>query len=101
MLSVSIRPPGEKQAKPGWASFGLSSKPWVKVKVVRSCNQANAAGRCSPMTCPLRGEFPGAVSHVTARGDGREMIFLEEADWRLLLDLREHAIERFGWRCLA
>jgi REP-associated tyrosine transposase len=48
------------------------------------------------MTRPLRGEFPGAVYHVTACGDGREVIFREEADWRLWLALLEHAMERFG-----
>jgi len=48
------------------------------------------------MTRPLRVEFPGAVYHITARGDGREVIFLEDADWRRLLDLLEETIKRFG-----
>ena len=35
------------------------------------------------MTRPLRIEFPGALYHVTCRGDRREDIFFDEAD-RLL-----------------
>ncbi len=52
--------------------------------------------------CPARcvGNFP-VPSHLTARGDGREVIFREEADWRLWLALLEHTMERFGWRCPA
>jgi hypothetical protein len=32
------------------------------------------------MARPLRLEFRGAVYHVTARGDGRERIFLDDED---------------------
>ena len=53
------------------------------------------------MTRPLRVEFPGAVSHLTARGDGREVIFLEKADWRRLLGLLEETMKRFEWHCHA
>ncbi len=39
------------------------------------------------MTRPLRLEFPGAVYHLTARGDWREDIFLDDADRQTFLDL--------------
>ena len=37
------------------------------------------------MARPLRIEFPGALYHVTSRGNAREAIFLEDADRRLFL----------------
>ena len=39
------------------------------------------------MSRPLRIEFPGAVYHVTSRGDRREAIFLTDADRAGLLDI--------------
>jgi REP element-mobilizing transposase RayT len=53
------------------------------------------------MSRPLRIEFPGAVYHVTARGDRREPIFLDDEDRQLLLDLLAQALERFDARALA
>jgi hypothetical protein len=37
------------------------------------------------MARPLRIEFPGAVYHVTSRGDRREPIFVDDEDRRALL----------------
>lgn len=37
------------------------------------------------MTRPLRIEFPGAVYHVTSRGDRRESIFADDDDRVALL----------------
>ena len=34
----------------------------------------------TPMTRQLRLEFPGAIYHVTARGNARAIIFLEDED---------------------
>jgi REP element-mobilizing transposase RayT len=53
------------------------------------------------MARPLRVEFPGAVYHVTARGDGREVIFMDDADRRLFLAVVEHVLDRLTWRCHA
>lgn len=53
------------------------------------------------MARPLRLEFPGALYHVTARGDRREPIFEDEADREELLAIFEHALERFDAVCLA
>lgn len=37
------------------------------------------------MARPLRIEFPGALYHVTSRGDRREDIFVDDADRATLL----------------
>ena len=53
------------------------------------------------MARPLRIEFPGALYHVTARGNARAPIFLEDADRQLLLATLGDANERHGWLCHA
>jgi putative transposase len=53
------------------------------------------------MARPLRVEFPGGVYHVTARGDGREDIFLDEEDRQRFLAVLGHTIERCDWHCHA
>ena len=49
------------------------------------------------MSRPLRIECAGALYHVTARGDGKEDIYLEEADRRLYLDVLGHVCNRYNW----
>ncbi len=49
------------------------------------------------MARPLRIEYPGAVYHVTARGNARGDIFLDDADRTAFLELLGRAIERLGW----
>jgi putative transposase len=53
------------------------------------------------MTRPLRIEFPGAVYHVTSRGDRREAIFEDDADREALLGVVAQACERFDASVLA
>jgi len=53
------------------------------------------------MTRPLRIEFPGAIYHVTSRGNARGPIFKDEGDRLVFLEVLEHAIERFNWLCHA
>ena len=53
------------------------------------------------MARPLRIEFPGAVYHVTARGDRREPIFVDDQDRHGLLDIAGHALGRFDAQMLA
>jgi putative transposase len=53
------------------------------------------------MARPLRIEFPGAVYHVTTRGNGREDIFVGNSDRMVFLALLTELIERFGWLCHA
>ncbi len=55
----------------------------------------------SDMARPLRIEFPGALYHLTARGDGREDICLDDEDREQFLALLGGACERFNWRCYA
>ncbi len=51
------------------------------------------------MARPLRLEFPGALYHLTARGNARQEIYLSDADRRGFLSLFGAVCERFGWRC--
>ena len=53
------------------------------------------------MARPLRIEFPGAVYHVTARGDRREPIFVDDRDRHALLDVVGNALGRFDAEMLA
>ena len=53
------------------------------------------------MSRPLRVEFPGAVYHVTARGDRQESIFEDDEDRDQLLRVFGQALERFEAGCLA
>jgi REP element-mobilizing transposase RayT len=53
------------------------------------------------MARPLRIEFPGAVYHLTARGDRQEPIFEDERDRAALLDVVACACERFDAGCFA
>ena len=51
------------------------------------------------MARPLRLEFPGAVYHVTARGDRQEPIFLNDADRLKFLDLLAKEVKQQDWIC--
>jgi putative transposase len=53
------------------------------------------------MTRPLRVEFPGAVYHVTSRGDGREAIYVDDTDRDCFLAVVGQVLDRFAWRCHA
>jgi putative transposase len=53
------------------------------------------------MSRPLRIEFPGAVYHVTSRGDRREPIYRDDDDRRMHLDVLAQAMDRFDARVLA
>ena len=53
------------------------------------------------MSRPLRIEFPGAIYHVTSRGDRREAIFVDDEDRRALLAVVEQAMDRFDADILA
>ena len=59
--------------------------------------------RCmvAAMTRPLRIEYPGAVCHVTARGNARMPVFAHDGDRVSFLDLIEEPVERLNWRCYA
>jgi REP element-mobilizing transposase RayT len=50
------------------------------------------------MARPLRLEFPGALYHVTSRGDRREDIFDDDDDRLLFYDVLKEVYERYNWR---
>lgn len=53
------------------------------------------------MSRPLRIEFPGAVYHVTSRGNRREPIFEDDADRQKLLNVLSQGMDRFDAQVLA
>src|SRR5215212_3882522 len=53
------------------------------------------------MARPLRIEFPGAVYHVTSRGDRREPIFVDDEDRQGLLGVVAQALSRFDAQALS
>jgi len=53
------------------------------------------------MARPLRIEFPGAVYHVTSRGDRRENIYEDDADRERFLEILGEVVTRFRWLCHA
>ncbi len=67
---------------------------------VLQCHMAPALC-CAVMARPLRIEFPGALYHVTARGDRREDIYLDDQDRRAFLGLLGRVCQRFDWACHA
>ena len=53
------------------------------------------------MSRPLRIEFPGALYHVTSRGDRREDIFFDDTDRAALLNVVAQSMARFDAQVLA
>lgn len=53
------------------------------------------------MARPLRIEFPGALYHVTSRGDRREAIFDDDDDRETFLAVLAEVVDRFKWLCHA
>jgi putative transposase len=51
-----------------------------------------------PMARPLRLEHAGAIWHVTARGNRKEDIFVDDRDRRALLEHLAVTIEMYKWR---
>ena len=51
------------------------------------------------MARPLRIEFPGAVYHVTSRGNARQKIYRNDEDRETFLATLGWVVERFGWIC--
>jgi putative transposase len=53
------------------------------------------------MARPLRIEFPGALYHVTARGDRQETIFEDDQDRQAFLKILGDVVLQFRWQCHA
>lgn len=54
-----------------------------------------------PMARPLRLEFPGAVYHITARGNARQDIVVDDVDRECFVDLLEREVNQQLWHCYA
>ncbi len=53
------------------------------------------------MARPLRPDYPGAVHHVTARGNAGHDMFIDDTDRRALLDVFGRVCGDIGWQCHA
>jgi REP element-mobilizing transposase RayT len=53
------------------------------------------------MARALRVQYPGAVHHVTSRGNERKRIFRSDVDRRRFIELLAEAVQRFAWRLSA
>ncbi len=51
------------------------------------------------MARPLRIEYPGAVYHITSRGNAKQDIFDNDSDREKFLSILEHVVDRFHWLC--
>ncbi len=51
------------------------------------------------MTRPLRIEYPGAVYHITSRGNARQNIYNDDDDRQKFLSILTLVVERFHWIC--
>ena len=53
------------------------------------------------MARPLRIEYPGAVYHVTSRGNARQDVFVDDDDRTAFLEVVHQVGDRFNWLCHA
>ena len=53
------------------------------------------------MARPLRIEYPGAIYHITSRGNARQPIFEDDEDRKTFLELIDLAVSRYKWLCHA
>ena len=53
------------------------------------------------MSRPLRITFPGAIYHMTSRGNAQAAIYADDADRQAFLDLLTQIVQRYHWLCHA
>ena len=53
------------------------------------------------MSRPLRIEYPGAVYHVTSRGNEKKPVFKDDQDRENFLNTIQHVSKRYNWICHA
>ena len=58
-------------------------------------------GEVEVMARPLRIEFPGAVYHLTSRGNARQGIFEDDKDREAFLKLLGKVVRKYRWLCHA
>ncbi len=51
------------------------------------------------MSRPLRIEYPGAVYHVTSRGNEKKPVFKDDTDRENFLNTLQHINKRYNWIC--
>ncbi len=51
------------------------------------------------MARPLRIEYPGALYHITARGNRKADIYLRSSDRYKFLEILEKTVGRYNWIC--
>ncbi|MEK6777678.1 MAG: transposase [bacterium] len=56
---------------------------------------------CLFMARPLRIEYPGAVYHVTSRGNDKKPVFKDDQDRNNFLHALQHVNKRYHWLCHA
>lgn len=49
----------------------------------------------------LRLEFPGAIYHLTSRGNARQKVFFADVDHELFLSTLAAVVRRYNWICHA
>jgi REP element-mobilizing transposase RayT len=49
------------------------------------------------MSRPLRLEFAGALYHITSRGNASNLIYLQDDDFDLFLQILANVCERYNW----
>lgn len=49
------------------------------------------------MSRPVRIEFPGAVYHVTSKGKDGQVVFRDDEDRGVFLNVVDNVVERYGW----
>lgn len=53
------------------------------------------------MTRPLRIEYPGAVYHITSRGNEKKAVYKDDQDCKNFLNTLQHVNHRYNWLCHA
>ena len=53
------------------------------------------------MAIPFRIEYPGAIYHITSRGNARLAVFEDDHDRRQFLVILEEVVKRYNWLCHA
>lgn len=53
------------------------------------------------MARPLRIEYPGAIYHITARGNEKKAVFRDDQDRFTFLNTLQHVNKRYHWLCHA
>jgi putative transposase len=53
------------------------------------------------MSRPLRIEYPGAVYHITSRGNEKKLVFKHDQDRENFLNTLQHVNKRYNWTCHA